>query len=110
MADRVEPTELQPGEVYVGYVASAAPTTRSQGLRSRDLSLDRVKIKDEELELIRQSAARIVDKLGSTDPSDHGLQVSTITLHLGLSASAHIFFIAEPEINAPIEFTWERQE
>lgn len=107
--------------VYVGGTASdttdGAPQEELAGLHLRrkgakDGSLQVVKIDDAELDRLRGQVTRIATKLEAPDTgsqNDHGFGLDSITVHVGLSASGHFFFVASAEIEAAIDITWSRQ-
>jgi hypothetical protein len=74
-------------------------------------SLAKVAITDDELERLRRQVQRIASKLepGGADKDDR-FAVDSVTLHVGVSASGHFFFIANAGIEAAVDITWRRPQ
>jgi hypothetical protein len=105
--------------VYVGGQAPGADEDDSYeepaGIirrRARKHGLEVVKIDDAELDRLRAQVSRIASKLEPADGTKHqgGFGVDSITLHVGLSASGHFFFVASAEVEAAIDITWSARK
>jgi hypothetical protein len=100
--------------VYVGSHAAGPDEDTSYeeqasvGRRAKEHGLEVVKIDDAELDRLRRQVHRIASRLESADEmrqgSDFGLE--SVTLHFGLSASGHFFFVASAEVEASLDITW----
>jgi hypothetical protein len=76
-----------------------------------DEGLTKVALSDEELDRLRGQVQRITSKLEAAGegPDAQKFAVDEITVHVGLSASGHFFFIASAGIEAAVDVTWRRQ-
>jgi hypothetical protein len=90
-----------------GFTAKGARGSQDEGLR-------RVAVSDGDLRQLNSQVKRVVQILesqqatGNADGGKRAYQVDTITVHLGVSATGRVFFIAEAGMDASIEITWKR--
>jgi hypothetical protein len=77
-----------------------------------DQGLAKVTLSDEELDRLRGQVQRITSKLEAPgDGADaQKFAVDEITVHVGLSASGHFFFIASAGVEAAVDVTWRRRQ
>lgn len=76
---------------------------------AKELGLEKVTLTDEELNRLRKQVQRIAGKLGPDTDQDQSFAVDSVTLHVGVSASGHFFFIANAGVEAAIDVTWRRR-
>lgn len=130
--DGTHPTGLSSDEVYVciagressgGQYEPIEETVRSTARRGEDGHLAIVRISDGEIDALRGQVERIVRRLesrqygpaehpaaSSAAPADSGhFGVDSITVHVGLSATGHFFFVAGAGVEAAIDITWSRK-
>jgi hypothetical protein len=116
---------LAPDEVYIytgpdrsGIVGGTTPGSDPDPFqeqvkrgKSPDGGLAKVTLSDDELDRLRAQVQRITSKLEATG---HGADaerfaVDEVTVHVGISASGHFFFVASAGIEAAVDVTWRRQ-
>src|SRR5258708_26788608 len=76
--------------------------------RIKEQGLEVVKIDNAELDRLRSQVSRIATRLEAPEGAqqDKSFGVDSITLHVGLSASGHFFFVASAGVEAAIDITW----
>jgi hypothetical protein len=121
-ADDVQGRALGADEVlvYVGDTgadtADGEPQEEPAGIlhrkKAKEGGLQVVKIDDAELDRLRSQVSRIATKLEASDgpAPQSGFGVDSITVHVGLSATGHFFFIASAEVEAAVDITWARRK
>jgi hypothetical protein len=112
-SDSTPAPALGPDEVlvYVGEQDAGDADEYPAGIRTLlgGRGVAAVTIDDAELDRLRAQVSRIATKLESDGPKQGGFGIDSITLHVGINASGHFFFVASAGVEAAIDITWTRK-
>ena len=106
--------------VYAGVgreIDSDSPAEEQVRFKPRTSELAVVRLEDGEVDRLSAQVGRIVARLQAPqavvddDAKDRsGLVLDEVTVHVGLSATGHFFFVANASVEAALDITWRREQ